>query len=53
VIKIRAFFYGDSITQEEKITAKSYVEAVCINLDAKLEEIRFVSSNELMEGGLC
>jgi len=53
VIKIRAFFYGDHITQEEKNTAKSYVEAVCINLDAQFEEIRFASMDELMEGNLC
>ena len=49
---LRVFFYGDDITQEEKDTANGYVEAICINLKASFEEIRFLSLQELMEGDL-
>ena len=53
VIHLRVFFYGDDITQEEKDTANRYVEAVCVNLKASFEDIRFVTEKELMEGNLC
>ncbi len=52
-IRLRVFFYGDDITQEEKDTANRYVEAVSINLMASFEEIRFLTTKELMEGDLC
>ncbi|MDF2906952.1 MAG: hypothetical protein K0R34_2273 [Herbinix sp.] len=53
VIRLRVFFYGDDITQEEKDTAKGYVEAVSINLKASFEKIRFTTIKDLMEGDLC
>lgn len=53
VIRLRVFFYGDEITQEEKDTANGYMEAVSVNLDARLEEIHFLTMKELMEGDLC
>jgi multimeric flavodoxin WrbA len=53
VIRLRVIFYGEDITQEEKDTANGYMEAVSVNLDARLEEIRFVTMKELMEGDLC
>ena len=53
VICLRVFFYGEDITQEEKDTANGYMEAVSVNLDARLEEIRFISMKELMEGDIC
>lgn len=53
VISIRVIFYGEDITREEKDTAKGYVQAVCINLDARLKELQFLTSKELMEGSLC
>jgi multimeric flavodoxin WrbA len=53
VIRIRVLFYGENISQEEKNTANGYIEAVCVNLDARLEEIRFVTIKELTEGDLC
>ncbi len=53
VIRIRVFFYGEEITQEEKDTANGYIEAVSVNLDARFEEIRFMTMQELMEGDLC
>jgi multimeric flavodoxin WrbA len=52
VIRMRVFFYGDDITQEEKDTANGYVEAVSINLKARFVESRFITSKELMEGDL-
>jgi multimeric flavodoxin WrbA len=53
VIRLRVFFYGDDITKEEEATANRYLEAVRINLDANIEEIRFYTERELMEVGLC
>lgn len=53
VIRIRVFFYGEDITQEEKDTANGYIDAVCVNLDARFEELRFLTMEELMEGDLC
>ncbi len=52
VIRLRVFFYGEDITQDEKDTANGYVEAVSVNLDARFEEIRFLTMKELMEGDL-
>lgn len=53
IIQIRAFLYEEDITQLEKDTAAKYLEAVSINLDCKLKELRFLTKKELMEGGLC
>ncbi len=53
IIRMRVFFYGEDITRLEKDTASKYLEAVSLNLDCRLEELRFLTKKELMEGSLC
>ncbi|MGF7143263.1 multimeric flavodoxin WrbA [Anaerotaenia torta] len=53
VIQLKVFFYGEELTQQEKNTAAQYLEAVCLNLDCSLKELKFLTKKELMEGCIC
>ncbi len=53
VIRLKVFFYGEELTQQEKDTAAQYLEAVCLNLDCRLKELKFLTKKELMEGCAC
>lgn len=46
VISISAYFYGDYITQAEKETAKSLVNANAVNFDGKVADVLFFNSAE-------
>ena len=45
-VGITAYFYGEEITEKEKDTARHLLEANCVNLGAKLEDVAFFSSPE-------
>lgn len=45
-IRIRAFFYGEHLTDAEKDTARRLVEANAVNFQGKVEQISFVESVE-------
>ncbi len=49
-IQLKVVFYGDEITKQEKETAMNLVKANAINFNCKVEEIIFLTTNELMEG---
>lgn len=49
-MRIRAFFYGDHLTDAEKDTARRLVEANAVNFWAKVGQISFAESvEEIME----
>ena len=50
VISLSAHFYGEDITEAEKKTARSIVEANADNYDAQVKEIHFYSSVNELEG---
>ena len=50
VIALRAYFYGDNITEDEKETARNIMTANIINFDGVMKEIAFFKSPEELEG---
>ena len=49
-IKITAYFYGENITEEEKITAENIVKANAKNFYAVVEKVVFLKNPEEIEG---
>ena len=47
---LRVWFYGDLITEDEKITAEKLVKANAINLDGHVDEVKFLSGIDALEG---
>lgn len=48
-IRMRVYFYGDDITEAEKSSAKSLVEANARNFQAVVEEVAFASTPEELQ----
>lgn len=48
--RLRAFFYGTDITQQEKKTAEGLVAANALNLDCLPEKVHFAPAVELFRG---
>lgn len=49
-IDLQVWFYGENITEKEKITAQKLVKANSINLDCNVNKITFIQDIEEMEG---
>lgn len=45
-ISISAYFYGNSITQNEKETAEKLIRANAVNYDGQVHKIVFLNSKE-------
>ena len=52
-LKIKAVFYGEDITEEEKETARELVKANAINLNGTVQEVVFVENKEMLKGLVC
>lgn len=51
-INLRVCFYGDAMTDQEKVTAKDRVQAHSMNFDSHLNEVMFVTKPEELGGRL-
>lgn len=40
-LSMTVYFYGEELTEEDQRKAKKYLEAVCVNVHAKLKEVDF------------
>lgn len=49
-LKIKAVFYGEDITEEEKKTAKELVKANAINLNGEVREVVFAENKDMLKG---
>lgn len=49
-IKMTVYFYGDTISDKEKITAKKLIEANAVNYDGCVEKVVFLKSIEELGG---
>lgn len=49
VISLSAYFYGENITDNEKITAQNLIEANALNYDGKVKKIGFYKTIEELE----
>lgn len=49
-LKIKAVFYGENITEEEKETARELVKANAINLNGIVQEVMFAENEEMLKG---
>ncbi len=49
-IDLQVWFYGENITEKEKLTAQKLVKANAINLDCKVDKVIFFNSIAEMEG---
>lgn len=47
---LRVWFYGDLITEDEKVTAEKLVKANAINLDCHVDQVKFLSGIDALEG---
>ena len=50
IINIHVYFYGENITEKEKLTAQKLVKANSVNLDCNIGRVSFFQSIEEMEG---
>lgn len=50
VIKVSAFFYGESITESEKETARELMQANADNYDGLVEKVSFYQSEDELKG---
>ena len=52
-LKIKAVFYGEDITEDEKETARELVKANAINLNGIVQEVVFAENEEALKGLVC
>lgn len=52
-LKIKAVFYGEDITEDEKETARELVKANAINLNGIVQEVVFAENEEDLKGLVC
>lgn len=52
-LKIKAVFYGENITDDEKETARELVKANAINLNGIVQEVVFAENEEDLKGLVC
>lgn len=49
-IDLKVWFYGENITEKERITAERLVKANAVNLDCSVSKVTFIGSIKEMEG---
>lgn len=52
-LKIKAVFYGEDITEDEKETARELVKANAINLNGIVQAVVFAENEEALKGLVC
>ncbi len=50
VISLSAYFYGKDITEAEKETARSMIQANADNYDGKVKDVHFLKEAKELEG---